>query len=240
MRIFENQTASDWAVVDARESFEPGAIKARTVTFSAHTQSANYTLRDGSSIVCPNGDQVEMRELKLRGTHNAENLMAALAVGHIRGLQTGDMVAAIAEYTPPRHRCELVRTIDGVDFINDSKATNLHALESSLIAQGGVPLVLIAGGKEKGLPFQRLRKVVAQCATNVVLIGEIRERVAAEWGEEIECKVAGSVEEAVALSRDLAEAGGAVLFSPGTSSFDMFTGYAERGDVFCRAVDQLT
>ena len=74
----------------------------------------------------------------------------------------------------------------------------------------------------------------------VVLIGEIRERVAAEWGEEIECKVADSVEEAVALARDLAEAGGAVLFSPGTSSFDMFTGYAERGDVFCRAVDQLT
>ena len=181
-----------------------------------------------------------MRELKLRGTHNAENLMAALAVGHIRGIDTGDMVAAITSYTPPRHRCELVRSLDGVDYINDSKATNLHALESSLVAQAGVPLVLIAGGKEKGLPFQRLRKVVAQCATSVVLIGEIRERVSSEWGEQIECKVAGSVEEAVALSRDLAEAGGAVLFSPGTSSFDMFAGYAERGDAFCEAVNQLT
>ena len=73
-----------------------------------------------------------------------------------------------------------------------------------------------------------------------MLIGEIRERVCAEWGDEIPCKVAGSVKEAVSLSRDLAEAGGAVLFSPGTSSFDMFTGYADRGDAFCEAVGQLT
>jgi UDP-N-acetylmuramoylalanine--D-glutamate ligase len=240
LRIFENQSDSDWAVLDAREKFEPGTIKAQTLTFSAHTDSADYTLRDGRRIVCPGGDEVDMGELKLRGTHNAENLMAALAVGHTRGLSTGDMVASIAGYTPPRHRCELVRTLDGVDFINDSKATNLHALESSLVAQGGIPLVLIAGGKEKGLPFQRLRKVVAQCVTNVVLIGEIRKRVSAEWGDEIPCEIAGSVEEAVALSRDLAEAGGAVLFSPGTSSFDMFTGYAERGDAFCEAVGQLT
>lgn len=240
LRIFENQADSDWAVVDARESFLPGTVKAQTLTFSAHTQSADYTLRDGSRITCPGGDGVDMRELKLRGTHNAENLMAALAVGHTRGLATAQMVSAIADYTPPRHRCELVRRLDGVDYINDSKATNLHALESSLVSQGGMPLVLIAGGKDKGLPFQRLRKVVAQCATNVVLIGEIRERVAAEWGEEIPCKVAGSLEEAVALARDLAGGGGAVLFSPGTSSFDMFTGYAERGDAFCAAVGQLT
>ena len=240
LRIFENQRASDWAVLDAREQFEPGIVKAQTLTFSAHTESADYTLRDGSRILCPGGEEVDMRELKLRGTHNAENLMAALAVGHVRGLETGDMVAAVADYTPPRHRCELVRTVDGVDFINDSKATNLHALESSLVAQGGVPLVLIAGGKEKGLPFQRLRKVVAQCATNVVLIGEIRERVASEWGDEVACQTAGSVEEAVGIARDLAEAGSAVLFSPGTSSFDMFSGYAERGDAFCRAVEQLT
>ena len=240
LRIFENQTESNWAVLNALEEFDPGVVRAQTLTFSAHTDGADYTLRDGVRIVCPGGDEVDMRELKLRGTHNAENLMAALAVGHVRGLETGDMVAAIHEYTPPRHRCELVRTLDGIDFINDSKATNLHALESSLIAQGGIPLVLIAGGKEKGLPFHRLRKVVAQCVTNVVLIGEIRERVSAEWGEEIPCRVAGSVEEAVALSRDLAESGGAVLFSPGTSSFDMFAGYAERGDAFCAAVDQLT
>ncbi|MFT5109829.1 MAG: UDP-N-acetylmuramoylalanine--D-glutamate ligase [Pseudoalteromonas tetraodonis] len=240
LRLFENQTAADWAILEARESFEPGTIKSQTLTFSAHTDSADYTLRGGVEIVCPGGDMVDMRGLKLRGMHNAENLMAALAVGHIRGLETAEMVAAVAEYTPPRHRCELVRNLEGVDFINDSKATNLHALESSLVAQGGVPLVLIAGGKEKGLPFQRLRKVVAQCATNVVLIGEIRERVSAEWGDEIPCKVADSVEEAVALSRDLAEVGGAVLFSPGTSSFDMFSGYAERGDAFCRAVNELT
>jgi len=240
LRIFENQSATDWAVLDARERFAPGTVKSQTLTFSAYSEGADYTLRDGVEIVCPGGEGVDMRGLKLRGTHNAENLMAAIAVGHTRGLATADMAAAIAGYTPPRHRCELVRTLGGVDYINDSKATNLHALESSLVAQGGVPLVLIAGGKEKGLPFQRLRKVVAQRATNVVLIGEIRERVAAEWGGEIPCKLAGSVEEAVSLARDLAEVGGAVLFSPGTSSFDMFTGYAERGDAFCAAVDQIT
>ncbi|MGI9243308.1 MAG: UDP-N-acetylmuramoyl-L-alanine--D-glutamate ligase, partial [Verrucomicrobiales bacterium] len=240
LRIFENQTPSDWAVLDARERFGLGVVKSQTLTFSAHTDSADYTLRDDGRIICPDGGGVDMRELKLRGTHNAENLMAALAVGHTRGLSTGEMVGAIAGYTPPRHRCELVRNLGGVDYINDSKATNLHALESSLQALGDVPLVLIAGGKEKGLPFQRLRKVVAQHATKVVLIGEIRERVAAEWGDEIQCVLAGSVEEAVSLARDLAGGGGAVLFSPGTSSFDMFTGYAERGDAFCGAVDQLT
>lgn len=235
MRIFENQTAEDVAVVDARDPMP--ALAARKVTFSAFDSSADYTL-SGGTILFQGEPVADFRATRLRGTHNAENLMAALAVGRERGLGYGAMMAAAAEYVPPRHRCEFIATVDGCDYINDSKATNLHALASSLVAMGE-NVVLIAGGKQKGLPFEELRETVARHASHVVLIGEIREQVRGRWAEGAPCELADSVDEAVALARKAARPGQTVLFSPGTSSFDMFSGYEERGDAFRNAVIKL-
>ncbi len=237
LRVFENQTADDWAVVNARDELPP--LAAQTTTFSAVDGRADITYRDGE-IVSGGEVWLELSTAHLRGLHNAENLMAALAVGKIRGCDPAAMAAAAAAYRPAPHRCELVREVAGVEFINDSKATNLHSLECALAgidSPGGI--VLIAGGKDKGLPFAELGRLVAERARAVVLIGEIREALARAWGGEAECRTAGSVAEAVRLAAALSAPGGTVLFSPGTSSFDMFSGYAERGEAFRTAVAEL-
>src|SRR5205823_220172 len=109
---------------------------------------ADFELRDGT--ICFRGEKIlAMSETNLRGLHNAENLMAALGVGFARGLSFEKMTAPLREYRALPHRCELIRTLGGVDYVNDSKATNLDALEKALMSETQ-PVVLIAGGKDKG------------------------------------------------------------------------------------------
>ena len=174
---------------------------------------------------------IDFKETGLRGIHNAENLMAALAAGRALGLDYNQMGAAVAGYRPPRHRCELVGEVAGYEFINDSKATNLHALESSLRSQDG-KVVLIAGGKEKGLDYAPLTEMVGRFANAVIAIGEIAEKLKATWDEAIPVTTADSLEAAVGMAAETVARfpkGTAVLFSPGTSSFDMFSGYEGAG-----------
>lgn len=232
LRIFENQTADDAAVVRLGE--ELGPIAARRVTFSATDPGADYSL-EGSRVRAADEEVLDLESTKLRGMHNAENAMAAIAAGRAMGIPFASARKALEGYAPPLHRCELVRILDGVEYLNDSKATNLHALESALRSQER-PTVLIAGGKEKGLDYRPLLPVLESRARSAVLIGEIGEALRRLFSEVVEVRTAGSLDEAVALARDLAEPGTTVLFSPGTSSFDMFSGYEERGDSFRQAV----
>ena len=120
--------------------------------------------------------------------------------------------------------------------MNDSKATNLDSLEKALMGETR-PVVLIAGGKDKGFEFGSITDLVAQKAHDVVLIGQMAERIEKMWGVRVPCVKATSLAQAVALARQRARAGDAVLFSPGTSSFDMFKNYEDRGDQF-RAIVQ--
>ncbi len=173
-----------------------------------------------------------------RGSHNIENLMATLAVGHLRGLAFEQMAAPLCAYEPAPHRCEFVRTIAGVDYVNDSKATNLDAAEKALQAQTK-PVVLIAGGKDKGFDFQPLRDLVKEKAHTAILLGEMANRIADDWREATRCEIARSLADAVERARAAAKTGDVVLFSPGTSSFDMFKSYADRGDQFRRLVHAL-
>ena len=228
LRVFENQSADDWAIVKLEDKLPP--IKARTITFSAYTQGGDLDLRDG--VIHFRGQPVlRMADAQLRGPHNAENLMAALAVGAVRGLDFAAMTAALCAYAPLPHRCEKVGTLDGVDYVNDSKATNLDALEKALLAETR-PVVLIAGGKDKGFEFDTLTELVASKARCVVLIGEMARRIAGFWAPRVRCEHAATLADAVAIARANARPGDVVLFSPGTSSFDMFKSYADRGDQF--------
>jgi UDP-N-acetylmuramoylalanine--D-glutamate ligase len=235
LRIFENQTADDVAVVNAAESLPK--LKARTVTFSAYADDADFRFSEGA-IAYRDKPVMRMSETKLRGSHNIENLMAALAVGTARGLSFEQMVPPLCAYEPRPHRCEFVREIGGVAFINDSKATNLDAVEKALLAQNK-RVILIAGGKDKGFNFEPLRDLVAQKVRSVVLIGEMAERISTDWSGAVPCEIAESLAEAVDRSRALAESGDVVLFSPGTSSFDMFKSYVDRGDQFRSLVHSL-
>jgi UDP-N-acetylmuramoylalanine--D-glutamate ligase len=124
--------------------------------------------------------------------------------------------------------------------VNDSKATNLDALEKAISSETR-PIVLIAGGKDKGFEFDAVTDLVAQHCRSVVLIGEMAERIDAVLGTRVPCINAGlSLPDAVQIARQQARPGDVVLFSPGTSSFDMFKNYAERGNQFRTAVENLT
>ncbi len=228
LRIFENQTPDDTAVINAAESLPE--LKARVTTFSAWTNAGDFSLGDGW-IQYRQQPILNLAEAQLRGPHNAENMMAALAVGQARGLSFEQMVPPLCAYRAQLHRLELIRTIGGVDYVNDSKATNLDALEKALLS-ATKPIVLIAGGKDKGFAFDSIAPLVRQKVRRAVLIGEIAERVAHDWREATECELAPSLGEAVERAQAIAQTGETVLFSPGTSSFDMFKSYADRGDQF--------
>ena len=235
-RIFENQTDGDTAIVKL-EDRRPATPPERTVTFSAHSEGADYGLADG--WITFQGERVlDFGSTRLRGRHNAENLMAALAAGRALGLGWEVMAEAARDYRAPRHRCELVAVVEGREFINDSKATNLHALESCLRALPE-PVVLIAGGKDKGLDFAPLRELVARMTTHVLAIGQLRSHLDAAWAGSVTVESCDSLEAAVARSLVVSRPGQVVLLSPGTSSFDMFTGYEDRGERFVAAVHRL-
>ena len=234
LRIFANQTAEDYAVVNYRESLPP--LAARRITFSAYVPDADFTLRS-NVIHYRNEPVVDQRETRLAGIHNAENLMAALGIGLALGVDFDRMVAAAADYTPPVHRCEFVRDLNGVRWINDSKATNLDSLEKAILSQTR-QIVLIAGGKDKGFEFDSIAPLVRERVRVCVLIGEMRERIARSWSG-VDCRISASLEEAVEAARRAANDGDVVLFSPGTSSFDMFRNYGERGNRFKDAVNAL-
>ncbi|MEY2491607.1 MAG: UDP-N-acetylmuramoylalanine--D-glutamate ligase, partial [Verrucomicrobiota bacterium] len=131
-----------------------------------------------------------------------------------------------------------VRTVAGVDYVNDSKATNLDAVEKALLAQTKT-VVLIAGGKDKGFDFQPLRDLVKKKVRAAALIGEMADHIRKDWEGATQCEIAGSLADAVERAHATAKTGEVVLFSPGTSSFDMFKSYADRGDQFRALVRAL-
>ena len=235
LRIFENQTADDIAVVNAIEKI-PG-IRVRTISFSAYTDQADFRLSEGT--IRYDGQAVlRLSDTKLRGLHNIENLMATLAAGVARGVSFSEIVPPLSRYEPQPHRCEPVREVGGVSYVNDSKATNIDALEKALRAQTK-PVVLIAGGKDKGFTFDPLQALVKEKVRSAILIGEMADSIRHSWNGAVKSEIANSLAGAVERARAIAKPGDVVLFSPGTSSFDMFKSYADRGDQFRALVQAL-
>ena len=235
LHIFENQTEDDVAIVNATENLPK--LRPRKITFSAYTDQADFRLSQGA-IIYQNQPVLGVAETKLRGAHNIENLMATLAAGLARGLSFKQMAASVCTYQPQPHRCELVRELGGVSYINDSKATNLDAVEKALRAQTK-PVVLLAGGKDKGFTFDPLRELVQEKVRSTILIGEMAQSIARSWSGAVEIDIANSLANAVERAHAIAKPGEVVLFSPGTSSFDMFRSYADRGDQYRALVQAL-
>ena len=232
LRIFDNIDA-DTPVVVRSGSQVPD--RGRVTTFSTEDE-ADWSLT-GDDILCDGEAFVSISETRLRGLHNAENLMAACAA--VEGLTSEVAREALSKYSPPEHRCELAAVIDGVEYLNDSKATNLHALESALRSQTR-PAILIAGGKQKGLDYRPLAPLLAQKVKAMISFGEIGEELSSVFTTTVQCRQVETIEEAVAMAVVMAERGETILFSPGTSSFDQFNGYEERGRAFKAALPQMT
>jgi UDP-N-acetylmuramoylalanine--D-glutamate ligase len=235
LRIFEHQQASDFAVVNARDQLPK--LKASTITFSAYLGEADLFL-SGQLLLFKGQPVLEMQATNLSGVHNAENLMAALGVAYALNIPWREALVGLTEYRLLPHRCERVGEIDGVVFVNDSKATNLDALAKALESQPQ-PVVLIAGGKDKGFPFDSITDLVEKKVKHAVLIGEMAERIEHSWSPVVGCTRATNLADAIAIARRNAISGDTVLFSPGTSSFDMFKNYADRGNQFRQQVQEL-
>ena len=236
LRVFERQEASDWTVVNAKESLPP--LAAQRLTFSAYSKEADCTW-DGQQIYYRGRRLLDLAETHVSGPHNAENLMAAIEVAAALGLDWEAAIHGLRDFRLAAHRCELVREFAGVRYINDSKATNPDSLAKALEAQTG-QVVLIAGGKYKGFDFQVLRPLVAQKVKAAVLIGETTAQMNADWSSVTRCIAAPDLTNAVQSARHSAVPGDVVLLSPGTSSFDMFKNYADRGNQFRQLVQELT
>ncbi|RYD34380.1 MAG: UDP-N-acetylmuramoyl-L-alanine--D-glutamate ligase, partial [Verrucomicrobiaceae bacterium] len=201
LRIFENQTAEDFAVIRTGEDLS--GLQAQVITFSTTDPSADW-YSEGHTIEHAGQTWLDMdRETSLRGLHNAENTMAALAACQTLGISQAVMREALHGYAPPPHRCELIRTLDGVEYLNDSKATNLHALESALRSQTR-PVVLIAGGKEKGLDYSPVVPLLSKKALAVVTFGQIARPLADLFSTAVSCESVSTLADAVATARSLA------------------------------------
>ena len=167
-----------------------------------------------------------------------ENLLGAVAVTTILNVSKDDVFKAVTKFKGLDHRIEWVRTVDGVDFINDSKGTNVGALNKSLEVFSR-PIILIAGGKDKGGDFQALKAVFKKKVKHLVLLGETKNKIREILNGSFDCEDAKDMEDAVKRAMKKAISGDIVLLSPGCSSFDMFENFAERGEQFKIIVDQL-
>jgi len=235
LRIFERQQGSDFAVVNARDQLS--GLTAKTITFNVYRGEADFSV-SGQSLLFHGELVLDMNATNLSGVHNAENLMAALGVAYALDIPWEKAAVGLSEYRLLPHRCERVGEVDGVVFINDSKATNLDALAKALESQSR-PVILIAGGKDKGFPFDSITELVERKVKHAVLIGEMAERIEQSWSPVVGCTQAANLAAAIDAARRNAISGDTVLFSPGTSSFDMFKNYADRGNQFRQRVQEL-
>ena len=236
LRIFEQQGKGDFAIVNAGDSLP--SLKAQRISFSAYQETADLVSHE--NLIYFHGDPIlRLAETQLSGVHNTENLMAALGVAHALGIGWDAATTGLRQYRLLPHRCENVGEVDGVTFINDSKATNLDALVKAL-ESATRPVVLIAGGKDKGSEFDSIVALVERRVKHAVLLGEMAERIAKTWSRHLPCHIVHTLAEAVTTARRYAQPGDTILFSPGTSSFDMFKNYADRGNQFRQLVKELT
>ena len=244
-KIFINQEKEDFLILNADDpvvSRMAEEAKCKVLFFSRKKELKEGIFVKGNEIIsilnglpsfkCP------VASLKIPGPHNLENALASIAVALLCKVDFDVLIKVISEFTGVEHRLELVDEVKGVRFINDSKATNvdsaLKALESF-----NKPIILIAGGRDKGSPYSPLGSLVKEKVKALVLLGEARDKIKSELGSYTKVYMVRDLKEAVKTSFSSAEEGDIVLLSPACSSYDMFDNYEERGKEFKRLVMQI-
>jgi UDP-N-acetylmuramoylalanine--D-glutamate ligase len=251
-RIFANQGPGDTfignlddpRIATLAEGENAARVHARALWFASapHRNTALY-LRGEKTIVYapPTGDPrpvevMKVSEIPLQGSHNVENVMGAILAALAAGIDPAIAREAVMAFEALPHRLELVGTIDGVDYVDDSKATNPGSVIAALRSFDR-PIVLIAGGKAKGTDFAELGKVASSRTKAVVLIGEAADAIAPTI-KRAHVHRADSMREAIEIAGRTADAGDIVLLSPGCASFDMFSSAEARGDEFIKIVQE--
>jgi UDP-N-acetylmuramoylalanine--D-glutamate ligase len=242
-RIFENQTAADFTVLNADSAAcltMAAKVKAPLYWFSRRKQvERGAFVRDGRIFWQDNAAQeiMPVSEISLKGAHNLENVLAGVCVGMLAGIEPAIIREAIARFKAVEHRLEYVATVRGVDYYNDSKATNVDATIKALESfPGGIHLIL--GGKDKGSDYSVLNPLLEERVKRLYTVGAAAAKIESQVrGTEI--LSAGTIEAAMRRASESATPGDVVLLAPACASFDQFDSYEHRGRVFKDLVQQL-
>ncbi|MCY1043447.1 Mur ligase family protein, partial [Corallococcus sp. bb12-1] len=249
-RIFMNQQAgSDFAVVNADDA------AVMTLAASARVPVYGFSVtgrpvadvpklaglavaREGGFRLEFSGEDFVLRNRALRGAHNAQNAMAATLLARLGGVSAEAVQAGLDGYPGLPHRLESVRVLDGVEWVNDSKATNVDSVLVALKAfAGGV--WLIAGGKGKGAPYAPMVEAGQGKVKGVLTLGQDADALARAYANDAPVHACGTLDAAVTKARSLAVEGDTVLLSPACASYDQFKNFEDRGDTFKRLVGAL-
>ncbi|MFO1464142.1 MAG: UDP-N-acetylmuramoyl-L-alanine--D-glutamate ligase [bacterium] len=243
-RIFEFQDAGDFSVYNDDDLHCLEAVetsRAVRAPFSTAKKVGGAYFHDGKIYWAPHGQvaaEFSLARCKLLGLHNLENIACAVACAKADGVADGAIQQTLDTFKGLPHRIEWVAEIDGVNYYDDSKGTNVGAVVMSL-ASFDREVVLILGGKDKGGDYAPLRPLLKNKARAIVVMGEAKDKILASLKGATEIVTVASMREAVQASRRLAKPGGTVLLSPACSSFDMFKDYHDRGMQFQQAVREL-
>jgi len=245
LRMFENQTDTDYAVLNAddpRLAHAGEVIAGTRVWFSRTRAIERGVFVDGDSIISTvrgGGEEVcRVSVLPIKGAHNIENAMAVAAMAILAGCPIATIGEGLRTFRGLEHVMEVVRVLRGVAYVNDSKGTNVDATIKALESLPA-PVILIAGGREKGGEYPGLADVVRRKAKQVILLGEARTRLREVLAGACPLTEVRSLAEAVRRAAALAAPGDTVLLSPACASFDMFADYKDRGRQFKENVHEL-
>ena len=244
-RIFENQQASDYALLNADDATcvgLKGRFRSAGYWFSRRQPVENGTfVREGQIVFRAEGREtavMPVSDIRLKGAHNLENVLAAVCMGMIAGCDPESVRGAVSEFQGVEHRLELVASIRRIEFYNDSKATNVDATIKALESFPG-NIHLILGGKDKGSDYTVLTPLLRERARGVYLIGAAAEKIGAQVQGAAPVNFCGTLDRAVRQAFEAAAPGDVVLLAPACASFDQFNSYEHRGRVFKDLVEAL-
>lgn len=243
-RIFANLTRAQRLVLNADDPIVKGMArraKARTLFFSKKALKDGVFVERGRIIARESEKRTilaDLLTLKLSGEHNLENALAAAAAAHVLGIGREAIERAFSGFRTLEHRIEPLGKIGGVRFVNDSKSTTVASTRAAILATPG-PIVLVAGGRDKGADFAALEPVIGERVKRIVAYGEAAPKIAGAWKRFRAVTVEGAFERAVRAAFADARPGDAVLLSPMCTSYDQFNSFEQRGEAFKRVFEAI-
>ncbi len=245
-RIFQNTNQATTSILNADDNAvvelarDPAVQRGRIFYFSRKASLEPQIMTIGGAVCIKDeirvrtGPEIEyytVKTMKMRGKHSIDNVMAAALAAREHGANHDAIQRVVDTFPGMPHRLEYVRRVGGVEFFNDSKATNVHAVSRALDAFDE-NIIMIMGGKDTNLSYEPLREAVRRKVKNLILVGEAKERINRDLGDYSETFLIGTFEEAVLIAYQKSRINDTVLLAPGCSSFDMFDSYEERGNYY--------
>ncbi len=229
--IFVRQESTDYLLINGNQDEvrnAPTKAEKIDVTSGVRIERGKVLFRDNLLF--------ELSDLKMRGQHNLMNAVFSSLVAFLKGVPVEKIREVLRSFRGLPFRMEHIATINGVEIYNDSKSTTPNSLRAALESFPDRSIILIAGGKDKGADFESLREIAQRKVKAALLIGETKDRIRSAFGSDLNTRTLNSLEDAVKEALRIAEPGDFILFSPGCSSFDMFSSYVERGEVFNKLI----